>query len=43
MAPDYKFYDHFKEILERKIIKYGKEQMRKELLGKRFYQMILIC
>ena len=43
MAPDYKFYDHFKEILERKIIKYGKEQMRKELLGKRFNKIIWIC
>ena len=34
MAPDYTFYDHFKEILERKIEKYGIKQMKKEVLGK---------
>ena len=34
MAPDYKFYDHFKEILEWKIEQFGSSQMKKELLGK---------
>ena len=34
MEPDYKFYDHFKEILERKIKQFGSQQMKKELLGK---------
>ena len=37
MAPDYKFYDHFKEILDRKINKYGIKQMKKDLIGKLFY------
>lgn len=37
MAPDYKFYDHFKEILDRKINKYGIKQMKKDLVGKLFY------
>jgi len=32
MAPDYKFYDHFKEILDRKINKYGIKQMKKDLV-----------
>ena len=33
MAPDYKFYNHFKAILERKINQFGKARMEKELLG----------